>query len=60
MRLAIPADFQQAGRATKPPVRPVWPMDDSSKVNGLEWFKDTLPFAEDIPPQDDMWASWHI
>lgn len=60
VRLAVPADFQQAGRSTIPSTRPTWPADDSSKVNGLEWFKDTLPFAKDAAPQEDMWASWQI
>lgn len=62
VRLAIPGDFQQAGRETVPPVRPAFPLskDVQKKVNGLEWFKDTLPFAEDIAPQADMWASWQI
>ena len=22
--------------------------------------KDTLPFVTDLPPQEDMWASWQI
>jgi len=56
VRLAIPADFQQL-RETVPKVRPAWPLK-VDYVNNLEWFKDTLPFAEDKPPQPDMWASW--
>ena len=60
VRLAIPGDFQQVGRRTTPAVRPTWPLDDSNKANGLEWFKDTLPFADVVPPQEDMWASWRI
>ena len=60
VRLAIPGDFQQANRPTLPAVRPAWPVEPDEIVNRLEWFKDTLPFADDLPPQPDMWASWAV
>ena len=67
VRFAVPADFQQAGRATVTPAEgdghAAYPDDTPAEVveeHGLEYHKDTSAFVDDRPPQADMWDMWAI